>query len=56
VHSLTHPSARIERPATAANGVKGDEGVVPVPAFAADEPHRDATELMATLAHEHEKG
>jgi integrase/recombinase XerD len=58
VHSLTHPGARIERPATtpattpdAAEG-RSEGGIPPL---AADEPHGDVAELMATLAAESEE-
>jgi hypothetical protein len=56
VHS--HPSAKIDRPTSPAttNGVKSDEGAVPIAPLAAHEPRRDAAEPVATLAIEDEEG
>jgi len=49
VHSLTHPSAKIDRPAT--TPAEGD-GAVDIPPLVANKPCGDAAELMAALAAE----
>ncbi len=54
VHSLTHPSATIDKPATAAAKMNGDMGVEGISSLAAENKPEPAAEQMAALAAEAE--